>query len=154
MKLEQQVASLELCKKLKELGVKQVLNNGDWAWVDSELHLAHNDNDTGWFLGNDYMTFFPLENEDTESPYYNKPTEYCKAFTVAEFGEMLPEWLDYKGIHYNLKIEKKGEYWVGTYFQTEFENVPKNAYQNSSENEADARAKMLIYLLENNLTII
>jgi len=32
MKLEQQVVSLELARKLKELGVKQ-LDNSLWAWA-------------------------------------------------------------------------------------------------------------------------
>lgn len=148
MKLENQVASLELCEKLKELGVKQVLKNGDWAWVGDKLHLAHNDNGTNWFLGNDYTTFFPLENEDTESHYYNKPSEYCKAFTVAELGEMLP----YEINLYCLMSFKTKRYWSCRYENLQGDElVDVDIEDITATTEADARAKMLIYLLENNL---
>jgi hypothetical protein len=146
MELAKQVASLELCKKLKDLGATQVLKNGDWALVDDKLHLAHNDNDTSWFLGNDYSTFFPFENEDTTSPYYNEPSDYCKAFTVAELGEMLPTYIftlkNVKGWYAG--DYKKDDYLKNSYYGNEFSDF-------YAETEADARAKMLIYLLENKL---
>ena len=49
----------ELAKKLKESGFSQELENGDWGYCvdcgeNSEIHLAHHDNDEGNFVGNDY----------------------------------------------------------------------------------------------------
>lgn len=51
--------SYELCKKLKNTGFPQKLENGDWGYCidcdnSDELHLAHDDNDEGNFVGNDY----------------------------------------------------------------------------------------------------
>jgi hypothetical protein len=61
MELEKQICSLELAKKLKELGVKQ---DSLFWWVNGrgrmELHDKHTDSDS------------------------------VSAFTVAELGEMLP----------------------------------------------------------------
>ena len=50
----------ELAKKLKDLGFPQELENGDWGYcIDcghgDEIHLAHEDNDEGNFVGNDYQ---------------------------------------------------------------------------------------------------
>lgn len=62
----------------------------------------------------------------------------CSAFTVAELGEMLKvESATEKGAMPVFYIDK----WIHA------EYAP---YINESDTEADARAKMLIYLLENN----
>ena len=50
----------ELALKLKKAGFPQELENGDWGYcVDcgetSDLHLTHDDNDEGGFVGNDYI---------------------------------------------------------------------------------------------------
>ena len=65
----------------------------------------------------------------------------CSAFTVAELGDMLPEMVD------NLQILTWKKTWREqmTYFCEHRDNVF------SAETEAEARAKMLIYLLENKL---
>jgi len=72
-----------------------------------------------------------LENSKKELSY--------SAFTVAELGEMLPEMID------NLQILTWKKTWREqmTYFCEHRDNVF------SAETEAEARAKMLIYLLEN-----
>lgn len=62
MKLEEQVTSLELSKKLKSLGVKQ---DGHFSWTPSGLKRKN------------------------EGHGYNRLT-IPDAFTVAELGEMLP----------------------------------------------------------------
>lgn len=56
------------------------------------------------------------------------------AFTVAELGEMLKNTKNYIPKYYDYK-------WRCTIRKTSF----------SEETESDARAKMLIYLLENNI---
>lgn len=111
MKLEQQVTSLELTKRLKELGVKQ----------ESAFY---------WHGGLQYPYLVQRPNgSDTIS-----------AFTVAELGEMLPAlcktWQNINGWsceHWN----DKGNCFDGKIIH--------------EVTEADARAKMLIYLLENKL---
>ena len=114
MKLEKQVVSLELAKKLKELGVKQ---ESYFGWVY----------DPYWGPNH-----FVTSNSDD----YN--WEYS-AFTVAELGEMLSKgtlaWWQ------NTRDEHGDPNWVYSY----------GAVSVSAKTEADARAKMLVYLLKSSL---
>lgn len=119
MKLEQQVCSLELAKRLKELGVKQ----------DSEFYWYKSTNDKQ-----------EIRHRKSENSF-----EHCienflnigiivSAFTVAELGEMLPAW----SRSYNT-----GEYWDC--------DCKPHGFHLTADTEADARAAILIYLLENKL---
>lgn len=110
MKLEQQVVSLELAKRLKELGVKQ---ESLFYWQGADK--------------NGYIINF-------EKDLFEYDCEKYSAFTVAELGKMLPE--DY------LSYRIDGD-WRCSEFGDDHITIEKK--------EADARAKMLIYLLENNL---
>lgn len=136
MKLEDQVCSLELAKRLKELGVRResafywighYINTTDCVEKPETARLQLGD------YGTEYMWKYP-------------------AFTVAELGEMLPghfgmDWFlqfwktDLSGpaiYSINYKDPKtEGESEIGWMRQTIIE--PK---------EADARAKMLIHLIE------
>lgn len=129
MTLELQVCSLELAQKLKELGVKQ---ESIWAWW-----IATDRDDT------------PALNRhpDKDCPTCGHPSapyfEWISAFTVAELGEMLPEL--YNTYHDSNPIGGL-ETWECVAEDTN-EDIPFFR----AETEADARAKMLIYLLENNL---
>lgn len=78
MDLKKQICSLELAKKLKELGVPQV---SLWRWIDygDESRIA-GQMEFGFATG----------------------SEVYSAFTVAEFGEMLPN---------NFVTEKQEEGW-------------------------------------------
>ena len=103
MTLKDQVCSLKLAKRLKELGVK------------------HN-----------------------------------SAFTVAELGEMLPNFIqDGDKRDCRLTMYKKSKYFTVSYQFLKYENgriVDSNNWgEFNDEVEADARAKMLIYLIENKL---
>lgn len=72
------------------------------------------------------------------SPFNNPVNHYIAAFTVAELGEMLPKNF------YSRKHRKIG-YWQGHL-------IEKGGDEVTIENtEADARAQILIYLLENGL---
>jgi len=87
---------------------------------------------------------------------YSKPydaTHIVSAFTIAELGEMLPIQINAKkpprGISSELLSLQKGHsgnskeiQWQVMYYDVHFENA---------DSEADARAQMLIYLLEHNL---
>jgi hypothetical protein len=74
MKLEEQVCSLDLAKRLKELGVKQ---ESYWYWVDWQENNHEDGAPKGWNL--------------EHPPHSDCP--FVSAFTVAEFGEMLPMYL-------------------------------------------------------------
>jgi hypothetical protein len=136
--LEKQVVSLDLARRLKELGVKQeslffwaktkLGKNSEWGW---QLRLAVEDGFKG----------FASPKDLTEITGKNRDDAYS-AFTVAELGEMLP-W----DIVISRNIDKQ---WHITFQANGLQE--KDVYSVMSENtEADARAKMLIYLLENGL---
>lgn len=123
MKLEQQVTSLGLSKRLKERGVPQ---EAIWQWVK----LSMGDEPERWdlvFVGN-----------------LAKPTgdEMCATFTVAELGEIL---LRTKAVRdelgYRLFVDYRGKIVCGWDSCIDF----------SADTEAEARGLMLEYLIKNNL---
>ena len=135
MKLEQQCVSLELAKKMKELGFEQ---ESLFWWTKNRAGLKP------------YVEYEKFIDKRTVHHKYLD----CSAYTVAELGEMLPY-----SIRSNLGIEEElfftvhrcvgGRGWNLTYenaYDKTFERMPVWA-----DTEADARAKMLIYLKENNL---
>jgi len=155
MKLREEVCSLKLSKILKKLGVNQE-SRFYWWKFDGKYHLA--------FRFGERITC--ISNFNFFTTYGHKPEEYCSAFTVAELGEMLPQEITIKGNHYcgdninnNFWFEfnrnvvlytKKVRGWI--YFYTNGEENIKFDYEqeNWDKNETNARAKYLIYLLENN----
>ena len=130
MKLEDQLTSLELSKKLRELGVKQ---NSIWWWWDDVLNLAKG-----------------LDSENF--------VKYYSAFTCAELGEMLPFFICVNKIQYELCITvweganimfhtgKKG-------FNIKYENplIDRTLTFRTNKKLSNCMAKMLIYLIENKL---
>lgn len=130
MKLEEQVCSLELAQKLKSLGVKQ---ESYFYWSNAM--------DGTWRVEN--RAFFKFDRRSDVS-----------AFTVAELGEMLP--MVVHGDYDHLIIEKSIQHWL-IYYSRDREGCPRSTnhslyiYLTASRTEADARAKMLIYLIENKL---
>ena len=130
LELEKQVTSLELSQRLKELGVKQ---DSYWVWVHP-------------FKAKDLKHFYDEDNKLWKlMPRQSlAPARVVRhifaAFTVAELGIALP-------------IETTSEKWIeddGTFFVRSEAEV-YNTYENT---EADARAKMLIYLMEEKLNAI
>lgn len=121
MELEKQVCSLELAKRLKELGVKQ---ESYCYWCDGKLKA----------------TFLAFRKDKPEECFFS-------AFTVAELGDMLP--LEVRGglIETGKRTIDGGYGWFVCYEGAEDGPL----IQGYRDTEADARAKMLIYLLENNL---
>lgn len=144
MKLEQQVCSLEFAKKLKELGVKQ---ESLFYWQASKRKMKDYIAEGKW-VPRDYSLIPRREGyiSDIAGAYgYNR---YISAFTVAELGEMLPSSIELGNfdeifLHCN---KMRGEIWEVEY--SWYETVHKYFEDKS---EADARAKMLIYLIENKL---
>lgn len=139
MKPEQQVTSLELSKKLKELGVKQesLFRYFDYP-IFSKDNLKSNYNN--YLSDHTGVLEFNGKTIDGNHPICAYKNVYS-AFTVAELGEMLPRGSYSKQTEYKNKLSWE----VFT---------PKVNYVNgfqTQESEADARAKCLIYLIENNL---
>jgi len=121
MKLKNQVCSLELSKQLEKLGVKQ---NSFWYW------------------------FNPFKNQGWELVRYlewdfNMHHEFYRAYSVAELGEMLPE--DYK----ITLMKDNREITVGLWNLDKKWGKERHCSNFEAKTEADARAKMLIYLIEN-----
>ena len=125
MKLEDQVVSLELAKRLKELGVRQ---HGEFYWCNPE-------NSKGELIGDKWVVY----RKDGYTVLDDDPS----AFTVAELGEMLP-WTVYT--RRTADESKAGRIWNC------FHNPRKDEFFSECDlTEADARAKMLIYLIEKGL---
>jgi len=126
MKLEQQVTSLELSKQLKKLGFEQD-SLFYWNKIKEVIRIE---------------TFMAYEMNGNTS---------CSAFTSSELGEMLPEG------YFTYAIQKIPKTWqVGDYRYENHkpvDNIYKelNIWTFGSNTEANARAKMLIYLKENEL---
>lgn len=124
MQMQYQVCSLDLAKRLKELGVKQESH----FWYNQSCVNGHAP------IWDKKVDLYPYEN-------------HFSAFTVAELGEMLP-----------LTFESGSCVWPepNKQFVCSFEEDPERAREPEefieyAPTEADACAKMLIYLLEKKL---
>lgn len=139
MKLESQVCSLELAKQLKELGVKR---DSLFYWQD--MMLDGNWGPTNYPIG-------AIIQRDKKGKEKKIELEKISAFTVAELGEMLPDSLLIEGFLYSNEFFKMadGRWLVG--YQTDFPDRAENKHTQGfvAETEADARARMLIWLIEN-----
>lgn len=158
--IEWQVSSLELSKRLKELGVRQ---DSDWK---------HCENRQTAFNGPTTLRSVDVEEYNETSAWAFQYEIFCSAFTVAELGEMLPRYIadkdqqlsGVKGKQYPLIIEcladdyssdNKINGWRIRYGDTKVK-IDSEYKLNSAGiyyvgSEADARAKMLIYLIEQGL---
>lgn len=127
MKLQEQVTSVELSNKLRDLF--------DAARVQKPS-IFYRD--------------FRGAKEDAIEMWGNKP-DWCEdnipCYTVAELGDMLPDavWM---GGQKDLVCYKTGDGWFVRYENSSIEEVARSEKEKT---EADARAKMLIYLIENKL---
>lgn len=140
MKLEDQVISLELAKRMKELGFKQ---ESIFSWYYIDVPLLYSGPEIGYFGSN-----LPSD-----------ASEIYAAYTVAELGEMLPEGIiSIRPLTKNEWDFKPEDRWLVAdacpYIEREYLCMSDGFIDTSlhSENwantEVDARAKMLIYLAE------
>lgn len=150
MELKYQVCSLNLAREIKNLGFYKTST----FVYENPISLEEGE---GWLFAYKLMV---TERAKIGSRLY-------PAYTVAELGEMLPKRLKnhwkissmYKfkrGTYVDLTIsynERTKEWIVSYYGDTGFGESDKNIYFHGeiAKTEADARAKMLIYLLKNNL---
>lgn len=130
MTLEQQVCSLDLAKKLRRLGVSQ---NGIHTWQRRQHDQPYKLDSGG-----------PFETSDKDA--------WFSAFTVAELGEMLPAKIrqqDGPASFFNYECTTYKS--LATYAVAYVCEKRLNDFIAQAHTEADARAKMLIYLIENEL---
>jgi len=155
VKLKDQVCSFALAIKLKELGVEQL---GLFSWYKVKESSGG-------------IKFEVMDDMYAADVCSGGVEMVCSAFTVAELGEMLPEGIKatmshlipkYKHengeeISFYLYMKKQMRYKGWTYYYVEEFNHEGNGVQinnssgNYDKNEANARAKMFVYLLENKL---
>lgn len=120
MEIKDQVCSLELSKRLKELGCKQ-----ESLWY--------------WFQFRDYEPRLKFHSDiDGTGGEWNTP--HYSAFTVAELGIALADW--------QIVTRKINKTEWSCYCVAKFAHTPEDQFANT---EVNARAKMLIYLLEKKL---
>jgi len=126
MKLENQIVSLELAKRLKELGCKQ---DSIFKWhskLDEKGNRVYTE-----------IVYLPIKQMEQD----------YSAFTSSELGEMLP--LDVEGVKLHIHREKGLDSWDVSY-NTDAGNTLDEIWE-QAESEANARAKMLIWLIENKM---
>lgn len=124
MTLESQVCSLELAKRLKELGVKQ---ESLYYWIKNKF----TEEEYSWSI----FAHKACQGEDCYVLEEWKQKPYCySAFTASELGEILYSQPKYIGT----TREEDGKYRIQYDMQT----------WRIADTEADARASMLIHLKE------
>lgn len=122
------VTSLELSKRLKELGVKQ---ESIFYWKGYEKDSDY------WPDENTPVIDWVLDYDPSNKNYPNA----ISAYAAGELGEMLPQG-------FASWISREGD-WICSHIgaSTNF----SSKYVTLSESEVDCRALMLIYLLTSNL---
>lgn len=137
MNLEEMVCSLEYAKKLKDLGIKQ---EGFYCW-------ARQDGFKNW----------GLELYPPARIFKRMGRTYYLAFTSGELGEILPKLISTKNGIYNMKLgwehfaNEDKILWRIDYIKNNGFDEPLVLIDD--ENESNARAKMIIYLIENKIWI-
>jgi len=134
MELTKQVPSLELCKKLKELG-----------WDKETLYGWYTD-ECKFYVEYDAVAESESELAREHGAFYT-PIRIEPAPTVAELGEVMPCKVKISGMDMYLETVKHEDYFECYY---KFLNVACSVFFQEAT-EADARAKMWIYLKENKL---
>ena len=137
MKIESQEVSLELAQEMKELGV---LQDSVFAWYQ------YVNGKNQYVSGKPYIALKALQNcQDSIAVYHDGyaecPKEICDAPTVAELGEMLPIFISTSKI---IGIPSLG-------WRCVLEIPLSKVHYEEAKTEADARAKMLIYLIKEGL---
>lgn len=135
MTLENQVTSLELSKKLKELGVKQ---DSLFYWAEKQEHTFIHTSLWQKIAYDVYQTFEPKRTT------VSKPTaKLYSAYTVAELGELLPE---------GFVVSKRKDNAGYECYVFKYEKEPFIEAHEIRDTLPNTMAATLIYLKENNLT--
>lgn len=133
MDVESEVCSLELSKKLEELGVDH----------DALFYYLNIDGEGKYYV---------YYNEDMPEDYEYEGVP-ISAFTSAELGKLLPfliEWQNHTCYLGSMFGYTKFGYTANVHYHYH-DGEDIIAFDFADENEANARAQMLIYLIENKL---
>jgi len=136
MKIKNQVVSLELAKRLKELGVKQKSLFYYVVGGSSRIQLHPDAIDRIWGIK------YPDGLIDTADVKIN-----YSAFTVTELINLMPEFYKFKGEKYYINYKKM----LGKFYCSGVNIINKEFQHHSDKNPVNAIASMLMYLLENKL---
>lgn len=135
MKLKEQVVSLELATKLKNLGVEQ---ESYFVWYQAWGGI--------WCLGDNAAAMNnAVQIGQTTAFQINE----CSAFTVAELGEMLGAELTdaNESDSFTLKCGNAIDFWWATFGNDEADVTP----QFENVKFADVLAELMIFLIEEKL---
>lgn len=151
MNIENQVCTLEQAKKLKELGVNA---ESLFWWTQDKTPSSPNLHYYGWSQESmPWGVFFGQRSRISTSDVF----EEYSAYTVAELGEMLPSKIEIKGASYIVTSMKSAQAETGVKYSWTCRvwNTKQGLFKKEfGETEAQARAAMLIYLLENKLITV
>lgn len=135
MKQEDQVISIEIAKKLKELGVTQ---DSLYYWNEQSFYDPKDGDYTAWVLvhlGEEIV-------EDDEEIY--------SAFTVAELGRLIPYRIGERFNDFTLRTQNERGVYLLSYekpvFNTEKGNGVEHLHSETGDTEAEVRGKMLIWI--------
>lgn len=139
---EKYVVSLDLAKRMRELGFEQ---KSDYYWSDWYCGVLRFGEKEELFRGEWRIVSMPPHNDDTK----------ISAYHVGELGEMLPlrsiswEW----NVTINKLFINLGWQWCVNFTSNYGGNDNKMLLvaDISADTQANAIAKMLVYLAENNL---
>lgn len=157
MKLQDQVCSLELAKKLKELGKKQ---ESYFYWVYRPARKrkgAYKGGKESWEVERYLLEWLEsskkmdILKDDKDTIEWMNKFEFISAYTVAELGEMLPGRIKYEGADYNLFTSKfSSSTWTVWYRKTLYSGGTVDRFM-INDTQVNAMAKMVIYLKDNKL---
>ena len=127
--IAKQVCSPAVAQQLKEVAVPQ---DSLWYWVASSRGT--------------YPLLFTAE-EVVEMPLFHRVA--VSAFTVGELGELLPSSIEQTDEVLRFRCEKSSRSFTVAYVLARGEKQTR--IERKAPNEAEARAQMLLYLIENKL---
>jgi hypothetical protein len=150
MKLEDQVCSLELAQKLKELEYRHSPDRTD-IFVQNSLYywVKHKSID----LINPEPFYYLEDNIEAKRSLQNDLViEIYSAYTTGELVEMLPITFQHQGDECFLKMTKgRSNYYEVEYTYTGVSGSPLQKFGMADSTFANSIAKMLIHLMKRNL---
>jgi len=146
--IEDQVASLELSRKLEELGVK---HESFFYWMEGKAEYQRDKKAVYFVSSKDYQYLQDMYMQEAVADYSKSWDFICSAFTSAELGVILPKHFYDNDKRYAIQYGWDGKNWRIKLEEWLPDGARKEIELFTDIKEADARAKMLIHLIENNL---
>jgi len=157
MNIEDILTSLELSKRLEEIGFNK---DSLFYWVNGSITYDYDGcaeiNDDGqWNIWKEFTKPDKSDYTLKSEPVEDIENKIINAYTASELGEILPKNFYYEKERYTIQYGWDGartdpvwkirlEHWLENGGRKDIEIF-------TDKSEANLRAKMLIYLIENNL---